>query len=301
MNTYNACHTGTSHDKSVSVVTLKSSDEVEKMIQELKSQFSSLKNAVRERLKKRNICVKRTADVLTLLSPDDDDQHTIFLEGHVSALFKAADNSELFGTMNFHWNYLNPYLLYHLVQEFDLVKVKSQMVIYKSDLQQFRMKTPLTLFCQTQKKKISKLSPDFQEVVADFDWTNEVTLEDVDQFRQMYASHYNLHKFAMMLAKVHPGSFIVTWFIPESLVAKLKAKVPRVILKQYSVTKLVIAGTCVYRLRKPQEVSGSGCNRSVFDDNSSSANRRSLCLHQLAVVQTVQHQLELLDHMFQGM
>ncbi|CAI8019351.1 hypothetical protein GBAR_LOCUS11638, partial [Geodia barretti] len=53
--------------------------------------------------------------------------------------------------------------------------------------------------------------------------------------------------------QVHPGSFIITFFIPESVVEILKAKVPRALLKQYSVTRLEIAGTCVYRLRKPQE------------------------------------------------
>ena len=67
----------------------------------------------------------------------------------------------------------------------------------------------------------------------------------------------------MILAQVCPGSFIITWFIPESIVEELKGKVPRAILKQFSVTKLNIAGACVYRVRKPQEVSVSGCSSSV--------------------------------------
>ena len=83
------------------------------------------------------------------------------------------------------------------------------METYKSDLGQFRKKTPLTLFCRAQKRKRVRLSPDFQEVVAEFDWRNDVMLEDVEQFRQEYASHYGLHEFAMMVAQVRPGSFIV--------------------------------------------------------------------------------------------
>ena len=58
--------------------------------------------------------------------------------------------------------------------------------------------------------------------------------------------NYNLHEFAMMLAEVRPGSFIVTWFIPDSIVERLKAKVPREILNRYHVTKLEIDGVCVY-------------------------------------------------------
>ena len=184
----------------------------------------------------------------------------MFTESHVHDLFKADNVAEQFGTMNSHWNYLDPYLLDHLVRKFDrglfdLNEVKGEMETYKSDLGQFRKKTPLTLFCRAQRRKRVRLSPDFQEVVAEFDWRNDVTLEVVEQFRQEYASHYGLYEFAMMLAKVCPGSFIVTWFVPESVVEKLKEKVPTAILKKYSVTKLEIARTCVYPLRKPQEVS----------------------------------------------
>ena len=206
-------------------------------------------------LEKKEIPVERVADALTSLSPDDDDHHKMFLESHVRVLVTAVNHSELFGTMNFHWNYLDPSLLDNLVRTFDLEDVKAEMEAYKSDLQLFRMNTLLTTFCRTQKRKKLKLSPEFQEMVAEFDWPENVTLEVVEQFRQEYASHYQLHEFAMMVAQVRPGSFIITWFIPESLVDKLKSKVPRAILEKYSVSKLKIAGVCVYRSRKPKKVS----------------------------------------------
>ena len=238
-----------------SLVLLTSSDEVKKMIYELDKSFDALKHATKECLEKRRILVKKVADALTSLSADEDDNHKIFLESHVSILFKASDLSELFGTMNFHWNYLNPSLLDHLVHKFNLDEVKAQMESYKSDLLQFRMNTSLILFCQAQKRKRIKLSPEFQEAVAEFDWPENVTLEVVEQFRQEYASHYNLRECAMMIAAVSPGSFVITWFIPESVMNKLKDGVPRAILKKYSVTKLEIAGACVYRSRKLKEVS----------------------------------------------
>ena len=123
-------------------------------------------------------------------------------------------------------------------------------------IQQFRENTPLTLFCQTQKKRHIIPPSDFKEMVAEFKWpkdSTDVTLEVVEQFRQEYACHYGLHEFAMMLAVVRPNCFIVTWFIPESIVEKLKEKVPRAILKKHHVTRLEIAGTCVYRLRKQKQ------------------------------------------------
>ena len=242
-------------DHSVRVATATSSEAVKKTIEELKTKFRALKENIRGGLEKRRVPVKQVADSLTSLSPDDDDCHKMFAESHVSDLFKAANVAEQFGTMNIHWNYLDPSLLDHLVRDFNLGEVKGEMETYKSDLGQFRNKTPLTLFCRAQERKRVRLSPDFQEVVAEFDLRNDVMLEDVEQSRQEYASHYGLHEFAMMVAQVRPGSFIVTWFVPESVVEKLKGKVPRAILKKYSVTKLEIAGTCVYQLRKYPEVS----------------------------------------------
>ena len=120
-------------------------------------------------------------------------------------------------------------------------------------------------FLSDAKEKEKKFDEDFKEMVAEFDWPEKekVTLEDVEQFRQEYASEYSLHECAMMIAQIRSGSYIITWFIPLSVVEKLKAKVLREILKKYCVTKLEIAGTCVYRSRKPQKVSGTDCNGSV--------------------------------------
>ena len=279
------------HYDIVCIATATSSEAVKKTIEELKTRFRAIKKDVRGGIEKQRVPVDQVADSLTLLSPDDDDHHKMFAESHVNDLFRADNIAEQFGTMNSHWNYLDPSLLDHLVRDFNLEEVKGEMETYKSDLGQFRKKTPLTLFCRAQKRKRVRLSPDIQEVVAEFDWPNDVTLQVVEQFRQEYASHYGLHEFAMMVAQVRPGSFIVTWFVPESVVEKLKGKVPREILKKYSVTKLEIAGTCVYRLRKPQEVSVTGSIPAVSSHtvplsfHYHSTIRQS---HQPAVVQSVQ-------------
>ena len=241
-------------------------EEVEKMISDLDKRFDSLKDTVKEGLKKLGVSVEKIADVLTSLSAVEGDHYRLFLEEHAEhgrALFKANNIPQLFGTMNLHWNYLDPPPLDDLAKKFELEEPKQQIEIYKSDLQQFRMKTPLTLFCRTQKRKRTRPRGKFREMVAEFDWPENVTLEDVEQFRQEYASHYNLRECAMMIAQVRPGSFIITWFIPQSVVERLKTKVPRKVLKKYSVTRLEIAGVCVYRLRQPQEVSVSGCTSSV--------------------------------------
>ena len=232
-----------------------SSDHVKANITKFDKRFHNLKNQVRECLENRGIAVKGVADALTSLSPDDKDEHKQFLESHVTALFNAANLAEMFGIMNFNWNYLSYQPLDHLIEEFNLNEMKGEMEAYKEDLQQFRGKTPLTVFCETQNKRQLRLDPEFQEMVAKFDWPDDVVLEVVEQFRQKYAFHYRLRQCAMLLSEVCPGSFTITWFIPKSIIEKLRANMPRALLKKYSVTELRIAGRCVYRLRKHQ-VSG---------------------------------------------
>ena len=219
---------------------------VKAKIRQFEKRFNALKNSSRECLERLKVPVHRVADALTSLPADDIEEHKQFLESHLSALYQAPNHSELFGTMNFHWNYQNYPLLDHLIREFDLEGVKGEMKTYKEDLHQFRKKTPLKLFCQSHKKKRIEPPPKFHEVVAEFNWPDDVTLEVVEDFRQEYADHYSLHECAMMLSVVLQGSFIVTWFIPVSIVEKLKVKIPTSILMEYSVTKLEIAGECVY-------------------------------------------------------
>ena len=231
---------------SLSVAPTVSKEQVMVTIEILKKKFNGLKKATRECLEKHKILVQDVAEVLTSLSPDDEECHRMFLESRIKVIATAGNNLELFLTMNFHWNYLDPSLLNHLVTELELVEVKPDMTTYQSELQQFRMKTPLNLFCQTQRKKNVELSPQVRKIVAKCNWPNNVSLEVLEQFRQEYASHYQLHEFAMIVADVRPGSFIITWFIPESIAEKLKGKVPVQILRKYSITTLTVAGVCVY-------------------------------------------------------
>ena len=246
MNALLLCYTVHAGSGPLSVAPTVSKEEVIAAIKILKKKFNALKKEIRECLDNHKIFVEDVADMLTSLSPDDDECHQIFLKENIKMLNAAGNNTELFRSMNFHWNYLDPSLLNHLVTELELVEVKPDMATYQSELQQFRMKTPLNLFCQTQRKKKIKLSPEFKEMVAEFDCPKDVTLEVLEQFRQEYASHYKLHEFAMMIADVRSACFIITWFIPESVVEKLKGEIPVQILRKYTVANLTVAGLCVY-------------------------------------------------------
>lgn len=225
-------------------------EEVSVKIVILEKSFDIIKYTTKVCLVKRGIIVRRVADVLTSLSIDEDEQHKMFVKENTNAFFRAIDVGELFGTMNSHWNYLNPHLLDHLIQKLELVEVEGQMMHYKSDLYQFIVKTPLFLFCKTQRRRRLTVSTGFRELVVEFNWPEDITLEAVENFREFCASECNLQECAMLVSHVRHGSFIITWIVPESVVLTLKNAFDRKMLKEHSVTHFEIAGETVYSEHK---------------------------------------------------
>ena len=124
--------------------------QVKQEIGHFERRFNELKKDCRNGFIKKNIPVHQVVDALTDLPADNIDDHTLFIESHVSVFHQANDHAELIGQLCFHMNYLSYHLLDYLGNEFDLVEVKGKMMIYKLHLQQFRKKTPLNLFCRAQ-------------------------------------------------------------------------------------------------------------------------------------------------------
>ena len=221
---------------------------VKKKINQLEKRFNKLKNKAKDAILNKKISVKQIVDSFTSMPVDDMEEHKQFLHDHLNELYSSADQSELFGKLSLlHWDYLSYQLLDFIISEFGL-DVAKEMEAYKLDLQRFREKTPLEVFCKSQKRRRRKPTEEFQEVVAEFDWPHQVTLEDVEQFRQEYAYHYCLRECAMMLAKIHLGSVFITWYLPHCLTKKLREKeaVPKKILKKYCVISLKVSGIQVY-------------------------------------------------------
>ena len=226
------------------------SQYVQAKIRRFEKRFNELKKAAREGLMKKKISVGQVVDSLTSMPADDIDEHRQFLKENMSYLYLSVDIPELVGKLSIlQWDYLSYQLLEYLIKEFGL-EVEREMEVYKLDLQKFRQKTPLALFCESQTRRRKKPPEGFEEMVAEFDWPHEVTLEVVEQFRQEFAYHYKLRDCAMILSKLFFGSFIVTWFVPELIVKKLREGIPNHVFKKYAVINFEIAGVRVYPLQQ---------------------------------------------------
>ena len=221
--------------------------EVKDKIHEFEEEFNALKRTTREVLESRSIDVKSVVECLTELPADDMPEHKVFLKENMNDMLQAEDLFKLFLLLNLYWNYLAYHLLEHLIKKFSVEEVKGKMEKYKADLCQFMWDTPLEVFCLEHKKRAVKPPAGFRELVVQFSWPENVTLGVVEEFRQQYACHYNLHECAMMVTDIRRGSFTVVWGIPEPILQHLMKEVPEDILSKYSVTRLEIAGVCVYK------------------------------------------------------
>ena len=229
----------------ISIGTL-SKEEVQEYMSTLEKRFKNMKKLTREGLEKHQVSVKAVVESLTDLSADDMPDHKMFLQSNLQVLFDADNHYELFGSMNFYWGYLSYHLLDHLIQEFKIDNLKEEMKAYKQDIHEFIRRTSLVTFCQLQKRRRVDPPPGFRKVIAEHHWPDTVTLEVVEAFRQEYACEYGLRKCAMMLVSCEIGSFLVTWFVPESVVERLSGKDAGKVFEKHRVRKLVISGVCVF-------------------------------------------------------
>ena len=146
-------------------------------------------------------------------------------------------------------DYLSYHILDCVIKEFQLGDVKAQMEAYKLNLQKFRVKVPLTVFCRAKGRRSIKFSSEFKEVVVEFHHPHEMSLECLEQFRINYSTHYNLRDCSMILAGINTinSTFVSTWLISKSIADGLKKSLPRVVFEEHSVSKFSVAGDCVYR------------------------------------------------------
>ena len=221
--------------------------ELEAKIDELEGKFDELRTNTLHALQGKRVIVSDVVYQLTTLKAREISEHKVFLKENLKMLKKHDDLVELFEDLNFYWNYLSPGLLEHLAKKFCLSSITMEIKSYKGALNNFRAKMSLKLFCLIEVKYIAP-TEEFCNLVVNFKvhLSRDTTLQDVEDFRRRYASHYSLYDFTLRLNSILPGSFIVSFLVPQSIVEILRVNIPEEMLKAFCVTQLEIAGSCVY-------------------------------------------------------
>ena len=232
-------------------------------IKGFRQRFNAIKESTILHLERCKMAVKMVVFLLTSICYIEE--HESFLKENHMAFHDCKNHWELFGMLNFYWNYLSYDLLDQLIEELSLKEhlfkaIGKEMERYKGDLKRFRQCTTLEVFCQTNTSTECDPPPGFRKVVIKHSWPNTVTLEDVERFRQRYAKAYNIRRCAMMLNSIWTGSFTVEWFVPIALVTTLRKKRAVNIYKEFEVSRLEIyyvkeTGFCVYQTPVQRQVS----------------------------------------------
>ena len=229
-------------------VTACDTAEVEENIQILEAKFKYLKKTAIKLLNERHVEVGDVVYELTELPACEVSEHETFLKVHLDELERCNEHRSLFARINGYWNYLSPQLLYHLIDVFlNETAAKQEMAMYDTQLNLFRNRTPLVVFCQIDPEYIDP-PKDFVKIKMKFkkELSNEVTLQHVENFRLKYARHYRLREFALMLFAGKLGSFIIFFLVPECIIKRLKHNVPHELFKEFCITEVIIAGHILF-------------------------------------------------------
>ena len=218
---------------------------VQAKIKQFKKRFKELKKGMQQSLKRLKIEVEKVIATIKSLPADNDIEHKLFSESQSEVFDQATNHSMLLGQLDFYMDYLSYHLLDYLITEYGLEDVKAQMESYKSDLEQFRIKIPLTLFSQTYQRKRVKAADSGEIVLEFYAVSGDRTMEDLEQFKRKYTTHNCLKDCSMIFAGIQyfNGTLKCSWYIPQCLVDKLEMKIPR---ESFNTSLGIIAGTYLF-------------------------------------------------------
>ena len=183
------------------------------------------------------------------LPGDLKNEHLIFVKTVKAELKKAESIADIFFTVDDYWDFLNYSLLEHIIDRHASDNVKKEMAEYVVQVNAFRRKTRLDKFSKIYKRKEKKVDEKFRTLVTEHDiHLSTTTLEKVEEIRHDVCSELSLREFSLQLAAVAPGSLVITWLVPQSLVAYIQksVKLSSPAMRKHHVSQLTIDGLIVY-------------------------------------------------------
>ena len=229
-------------------------------IEHFNRRFNSMKESTIDCLEQCKITVIRVVFILTSIV--NFQIHKAYLKEKREDLENCKSHLKLFIMLNFYWNYLSYDLFHQLIKELtwkdkSFESIAGEMVVYIKDLQEFRKRTTLKIFCQAVLYTNKDPPPGFKKMVTTHKWPNTITLEHVENFRKRFMNTFNLQECAMIVNSIRTGSFEVTWFvlIPDTVIEILKSKAKISVFQQYNVSMVVINGVCVFEASLQPQVS----------------------------------------------
>ena len=176
-------------------------------------------------------------------------EHRLFVRKVKPELKKAKSIEDIFFAIDDYWDFLNYSLLVHIINRHASDVIKKEMAEYTAQVCVFRRKTRLDKFSKIYKRKEKKVDERFRTLVTEHNiQLSTTTLEKVEEIRHDVCSELSLQEFSLQLAAVAPGSLVITWLVPQSLVAYIQksVKLSSPAMRKHHVSQLTIDGLIVY-------------------------------------------------------
>ena len=139
----------------------------------------------------------------------------------------SSNYDELFRVLNPSWDYLNPYLLQHVISKYCKEQLQSEMEEYLEKLRLFMNATNVDIFYKALSSRHREpprtTSSHMKEVITRHELSITVTLKHIDDIRAEFCSTMRLASFALFVAKFGPGSVIIMWYV-TARVARMLAE-----------------------------------------------------------------------------
>ena len=215
----------------------------------LEKTFDDLVSHARKCMVTTHVDVQDLLQSITRLPGDLKSEHKLFTKKKGKKLIKAKKVEEVFLIANEYWDFLNYSLLYHIIDRHASDEMKVEMKGYADKIAQFRKTTCLRVFSKVYKRKPKTTDDQFKKLVSEhkIDWST-ATLEHVEQFRNDICSELSLSAFSLQLAAITTGSVVLTWLVPQSLVAHIQKAITlsSQTMRKHHVSQLTVDGFIPY-------------------------------------------------------
>ena len=150
------------------------------------------------------------------------DDHIEFVKQHTRTFLHAETIQEIFAYLDSYWSYLSSDLLEYILHELGDEEGKQKLKHLNEEVAEFRKTTPLNIYW-----KIEEIDPTLKPVPNDLlqlvtvhkpeSLSGKSTLDEVEKFRKQFATGFTIHKVALCVSKISPGSVRIVWLVPPSV------------------------------------------------------------------------------------
>ena len=221
---------------------------IEEEIDEFEVKYAKLVHSVLVSFQQGSVSFSAIQACLMALPISLKHQWGDLLGSQARQLSQASNIGELFFILSTspHWNFYNPYLLSHLVEQFGDGQTKQQKERYLEELREFRMRTKLDDFME---KWTGASQPDTQEL--DFELKEEVWRKcNLEQLEPLRKRSLEGSVLPLPLKRIRKSCIPAVFSLPKSIDGhSLHLEDHWEFFLAHQVLRVLLNGACILDLR----------------------------------------------------